>query len=61
MRLQQIVHLVAVVFAGFETLVGAFYYLDDRDSSITYVGRDQWIPRPDIGPDSDLKLYNGTV
>jgi len=52
MRLQQIVHLVAVVFAGFETLVRASYYLDDRDSSITYVGR--WVLY------GDPKLYNGT-
>ena len=55
MRLQQIVHLAAVFFAGFETLVRASYYLDDTDSSITYVGR--WNKRTSAEPN----LYNGTL
>jgi len=55
MRLQQIVHPVAVVFACLETLVRASYYLDDRNSSITYVGR--WNRGTTEEP---TKLYNGT-
>ena len=57
MHLQRIVHLVAVVFAVFETFVRASYYLDDRDSSITYVG--PWFPGDHIAIDVK-KLYNGT-
>ena len=56
-RPQRIVQVVAVVFAASETLVRAFYYLDDTDSRISY--GESWYPSNITGIDV-TKLFNGT-